>query len=99
MPSGYDEKGKYFTDVVSKVGVAATVQTVMQRIEGVIHVRVNERLKDEIDRNEPFLAMTSAQVFDQDGKLLYTAPFISVRRSQIVWIIPKDERASATGAR
>ena len=93
MATQYDDKGKYFTDIVSKLAVEATVQTVVQKIEGSIHVRVNERITDELDRDEPFLPMTSAKVFDQEGRMQYECEFISIRRSQIVWIIPREERS------
>ena len=92
MATQYDDKGKYFTDIVSKLAIAATVQTVVQKIEGSIHVRLNERITDELDRDEPFLPMTSAKVFDQEGRMQYECDFISIRRSQIVWIIPREER-------
>ena len=92
MATEYDDKGKYFTDIISKTAITATVQTVVQKIEGSIHVRVNERITDELDRDEPFLPMTSAKVFDQAGQMQYECDFISIRRSQIVWIIPQEER-------
>lgn len=92
MVTEYDEKGKVFTEVISKTAIPATVQTVAQKIEGSIHVRTNERITDELDRNEPFLPMTSAKVFDQEGRMQYECDFISIRRSQIVWIIPRRER-------
>ena len=44
MATEYDDKGKYFTDIISKTAITATVQTVVQKIEGSIHVRVNERI-------------------------------------------------------
>jgi uncharacterized protein DUF6812 len=93
MATEYDDKGKYFTDIISKQAIAATVQTVVQKIEGSIHVRLNERITDELDRDEPFLPMTSAKVFDQEGRMQYECDFISIRRSQIVWIIPREERS------
>jgi len=93
MATEYDDKGKYFTDIISKLAIVATVQTVVQKIEGSIHVRLNERITDELDRDEPFLPMTSAKVFDQAGRMQYECDFISIRRSQIVWIIPREERS------
>ena len=93
MATEYDDKGKYFTDIISKLAVVATVQTVVHKIEGSIHVRLNERISDELDRDEPFLHMTSAKVFDQAGRMQYECDFISIRRSQIVWIIQQEERS------
>jgi hypothetical protein len=87
----YDEKGKVFTDVVRKQPLPALVQTTIHAIRGYIHVRPGERVKDELDRNELFLAMTQAQVLSVEGKVLYEAPFIAVRREQILWVIPLEE--------
>ncbi len=88
MAIQYDEKGKFFTDVVPKVPVDAVVQTTSQLIRGKIHVREGERLKDELDRDELFLAMTEASILGADGQVQFEAPFLAVRRSQIVWVLP-----------
>ena len=90
MSIEYDEKGKYFTDIVSKAAVPAIIQTVIHRIEGYIHVRMDERIKNELDRSEPFLAVTDAKIFAADGSLISGAPFMSISRSQIVWVVPND---------
>ncbi len=93
MTIQYDEKGKFFTDIVPKTPVRAVVQTTNQLRRGSIHVREGERLKDELDRDELFLAMTEASVLGADGQVQFQAPFLAVRRSQIVWVLPDaDER-------
>lgn len=94
MSLEFNEKGKYFTDIISKTAVPAIIQTVMHRIEGSVHIRMDERVKDELDRNELFLAVTSAKVFGLDGAVLYEADFMTVSRSQIVWVIPHDDSAN-----
>ena len=94
MSLEFNEKGKYFTDIISKAAVGAIIQTTIQRIEGFIHIRLDSRLKDELDRGESFLAITNAKVFAVDGSLQYEADFLSVARSQIVWVIPNDETSS-----
>jgi hypothetical protein len=91
MSIEFNDKGKYFTDIVSKSAVQAVIQTVTHRIEGSIHVRINERIKGELDRDELFLAVTDAKIFASDGSVLYDAPFMTVARSQIVWVIPSEE--------
>ena len=91
MSIEFNDKGKYFTDIVSKSTVQAVIQTVTHRIEGSIHVRINERIKGELDRDELFLAVTDAKIFASDGSVLYDAPFMTVARSQIVWVIPSEE--------
>lgn len=95
MTIEYDEKGKFFTDIVTKIAVSATVQTTNQLLRGNIHVRQGERLKDELDRNELFLAVTEASILRADGEVLFRAPFLAVHRSQIVWVMPGEEEAKA----
>ena len=98
MTIEYDEKGKIFTDVVSKIAVYATVQTTTHRMRGHIHVRRDQRIIDELDLNENFLALTDVSVLDSDGQLLYQVPFLALRRTQIVWVIPEqkmDEEAES----
>ena len=96
MSIEYDEKGKIFTDVVSKVAVYATVQTTTHMLRGRLHIRRDQRVKDELDREESFLALTEVSVLGADGNALFDAPFLAVRRSHIVWVKPEtrvDEEA------
>jgi len=95
MKFEYDEKGKIYTDVIAKVPVQALVQTSVQLIRGAVHIRQNERVKDELERDEFFLAITDASVLAPDGQsVLHQAPFLAVRRDQIVWIIPLEEEGA-----
>ncbi len=91
MSMEYDEKGKFFTNIVAKVPVRSTIQTTMQLIQGNVHVRKGERLKDELDRDETFLAVTDASVLDVNGKTLFEASFLAVQRAQIIWVRPDQE--------
>jgi hypothetical protein len=84
----FDDKGKIYTDVVPKVAIPAVVQTTTHLIRGNVHVRRDERLKDELDRDELFLAITNASVIGSDGQTLHQARFMAVRRAQIVWVMP-----------
>jgi hypothetical protein len=93
MSLEFNDKGKYFTDIISKVAVPAIIQTVTHRIEGLVHVRLDGRVKDELDRSELFLAVTDAKVFNLEGVVVHEAEFMTVSRSQIVWVIPKDDTA------
>ena len=89
MYTEYDEKGKIFTEVVSKTAIHATVQTTTHQMRGQIHVRRDERVKDELDRDEGFLALTDVTIVDAAGKTLFEVPFIAVKREHIVWVIPE----------
>ena len=86
MTFDYDDKGKIYTDVVSKKAVPAVVQTTKQLIRGNVHVR-----QDELDRDELFLAVTDASVVNLDGQILHQARFMAVRRAQIVWVMPAQD--------
>ncbi len=91
MTIEYDEKGKFYTDVVTKLPVAAVIQTTTHSVRGFIHIRQGERLKNELERDEMFLAVTSAVVHNTgDDKVLFNAPFMAVQRTQIVWIFPVE---------
>jgi hypothetical protein len=91
MSIEYDEKGKIFTDIVSKIAVYATIQTTTHRMRGRIHIRRDQRVKDELDREESFLAFTEVTVFSEDGKVLFEAPFVAIQREHIVWVIPEPK--------
>jgi len=91
MTIEFDEKGKFFTDIVPKVAVHAILQTTDQLVRGKVHVRQGERLKDELDREDLFLAVTDATIHGPDGQVLFQAPFLAVRRSQIIWVLPDQE--------
>jgi len=83
-----DDKGKVFTDVVPKLTIPAMVQTTQHLIHGNLHVRRDERLKDELDRDKLFLAMTDVQIIGADNQVIHETRFLAVRRDQIVWVMP-----------
>ena len=91
MSIEYDEKGKFFTNVIAKIPIHATIQTTMQLIQGNVYVRKGERLKDELDRDEIFLAVTDASVLDVNGKAVFETSFLAVQRAQIIWVRPDEE--------
>ena len=92
MTIEYDEKGKIFTEVISKIPIQATVQTTTHLLRGQLHVRRNQRIKDELDANENFIALTDVSVLGPDGQTLFQAPFMAVRRSHIIWVIPEQDK-------
>lgn len=99
MSIEYDEKGKFFTDVVTKVPIPSIVQTTTHLIRGYVHIRQGDRLKDELENNERFTAITDVTVSDMNGNVVFSGPFLAVHRSQIVWVMPvdKDSEKGAQG--
>lgn len=90
VPEFEDEKGKIFTEVVTKIPIKVMLQTVTHSVRGKIHIRPDERLKAELDRNEPFIAVTDVIVLGADGSVLHRSDFLAVRRDHIVWVLPED---------
>ena len=91
MTIEYDEHGKIFTDIVSKVAVQVTIQTTTHMMRGQMHVRRYKRVKDELDLNESFLPLTDVSVLGTDGQTLFQSGFMAVQRSHIVWVIPEQD--------
>ncbi|MBM3150771.1 MAG: hypothetical protein FJZ96_00970 [Chloroflexi bacterium] len=86
MTLEFDEKGKIFTPVVSKSDLPARIRTATNLVEGRLHIRRDNRLKDELDAPEPFLAVTDATICEPDGRPLFRSDFIAIRRDQVVWV-------------
>ena len=91
MNTRYDEKGKFYTNIIAKEDIEAIIQTDQGRIVGTIHIRPEARLKDEINRSEQFFAVTDAIVYDVSGDELYQCSFMTINRDHIVWIIPNED--------
>jgi hypothetical protein len=91
MSIHYDEKGKFYTDIISKQAVPVLIQTSTNRIRGNIYVRPAERIKDQINREDMFLAVTDAIIFDPAGEELYHSNFLLVNREQLIWMLPEDQ--------
>lgn len=91
MSIHYDDKGKFFTNVVTKDAVPVLIQTTTNRIRGNLYVRPGERIKDQINQEDTFLAITEAILFDLAGEELYRSDFLLVNREYLVWILPEDQ--------
>lgn len=91
MFSQFEEKGKIFTNVVNKKPINVRIQTHEHIILGTVHIRPDNRLKDEINLAETFLAVTDAVVQDLSGNVVFRSNFIAVNRTHIIWLLPTDE--------
>jgi hypothetical protein len=87
----YDDKGKFFTDIISKERVLSHIQTQTYYIRGFVHVRKDERLSDELNLDYRFIAVTNAEIYNPEGEILYTSDFLAVNREHIVWLMPIKE--------
>ena len=67
MSIEYDEKGKYYTNVIQKVPVPCMVQTTTNLIRGLIHVRHDERLKDELENDESKQGLINCRRIRENG--------------------------------
>jgi hypothetical protein len=93
MVTQYDEKGKFFTQVVSKHPVPVTIQTIENRIQGTMHIKPDLRVKDELNGQERFIAVTDAVVYNNRDEEIFRIDFLVVNLDHIVWLVP-DEKSS-----
>lgn len=87
-----DQKGKYYTTHVSKraTHVLACVQGVL--ISGTMHLTLDNRVKDELNSGERFIAITQAQVRElHSGQVLYENDIVILNKDQITWLLPTEE--------
>jgi hypothetical protein len=87
----YDEKGKIFTQVIAKQPVNVSIQTNQQVIQGIIHIRPGMRMKDELNGEERFLAVTDAVILDHDQHEIMRSKFLVVNIEHIIWIMPLED--------
>ncbi|MGD8458228.1 MAG: hypothetical protein PVF83_17770 [Anaerolineales bacterium] len=97
MSTHYDEKGKFFTEIISKKSIPVRIQTKDNRIDGIMHIRRGERFKDELNHSEQFLAITDAVISDNNNAELYQTDFLAVNRNNIVWIFPLNGEDESSG--
>jgi hypothetical protein len=91
MSLHYDEKGKFFTDYISKDAVKVILQTATNRIEGTLYIRTGDRVSDTLNHAEKFIALTDASVFDLAGKKIYEGDFLAVNVDLVIWLKPLEE--------
>lgn len=92
MVQFFDEKGSKFSDVITKISIPATVQTLTHRIQGNLHIREWERLRDALNKEERFVAITEATVFNLKGEAILHTPFLVVNQEHVIWAVPEDHR-------
>jgi hypothetical protein len=87
-----DAKGKYYTRHVSKQSVAVTARVGDSMVQGTVHLAPDNRLKDELNGGETFIAFTNAQVWEVNGaQPLYSTEVLMINKGQIAWIFPREK--------
>lgn len=82
-----DAKGKVFTQRMTKDRLWVTAGVGNLIVRGIVHVKPNTRLKDELNDGEPFIAITDARVTTRTGKKpVYKTAALIVNKTQIAWI-------------
>jgi hypothetical protein len=89
MAIQFDPKGKYFTEVVTKIPRAVIIQTTRGRIRGMVHVHPDHRLLDELNEGQAFLAITEAEIELPEESL--RASFVALNKAELVWVTPVEE--------
>ena len=93
-----DPKGKIFTNVVQKDELPVMIQTITGRIHGHVYLRPDQRLVDEMNGDDHFLAVTNAEVYGPSGEVEHLSRFLTLNKNQVVWIRPDDEAVAPQAA-
>ena len=82
------EKERGFRPQVNTTKYRVIIQTIHNQIRGSLHARENERIKDALNSNELFIAITDVRIFNSDGTAeLRKSEFLAINRSHVIWII------------
>jgi hypothetical protein len=91
MYTQFEEKGKIFTQKITKEQKKVIIQTSKQKIIGTIHIQMDNRLIDELNGSNQFLVITDANIFDSENNVIHQSDFLSINTSQIIWVLPIED--------
>jgi hypothetical protein len=91
MYAAYDDRAKVFTNVITKKPIDVLIQTTQNKIRGKVHIRLEDRFLDEINREKMFIPVTEAIFLDTEGNEIQRTNFLVVNRTQIIWMIPVED--------
>ncbi|NMC83890.1 MAG: hypothetical protein GYA58_01270 [Anaerolineaceae bacterium] len=94
MVTHFDEKGKIYTDIIQKEAVWVTIQLKHAQIHGTLFIRNNQRIKDTLDADEPFLAITDVTITPTDtdsAQAVIKTQFLAVNKANILWIFADSD--------
>lgn len=85
-----DSKGKYYTKIVSTQQLRVIMQMNSgETLQGILHIRPNRRLSDEMNDDSPFLSVTGA-VISRGEQELYRTAYVAINRDRIAWVLPVE---------
>jgi len=88
-------KGKYFTDVVRKTPIRASIRTAHEVIVGTIYVHQKQRTLDALNELDDFLAVTDAEIEAVSDTV--KTDFVAVNKAHIVWVHPVEDAGENRG--
>ena len=91
MVTQFEEKGKIFTQRITKDQREVIIITGTHKITGIIHIHLDLRLIDELNESGHFMAITDAKIMDLNDNVLYKSNFLTINTDQIIWILPVEE--------
>lgn len=95
-----DEKGKVFTPRMSKRTLPVTACIKNHIVQGTLHLKPDNRLKDEMNEAERFIALTNVQVMDAQGiNVLYETGALIVNKDDVAWIFQRDSNSTNSSER
>lgn len=87
-----DERGKYYTERMSKHSIEVLIVTVHGHIRGHVFVLPGQRVKDLLNNSaERFLAVTDATLTQHDKAANQNFRFIAVNKEFIISVVPMNE--------
>jgi len=86
-----DNKGKVFTNIITKKAIKVVIQTLTHRLEGEMHIKPDHRLLDELNNPEDFIALTNVSILNLRQEPICKSSFLSLNKKQIIWIAPEEE--------
>ena len=92
MYTQFEEKGKIFTQKITKDQKEVIIQTTSHKLLGTIHIQMDNRIIDELNETNQFMAITNAKILDQEDNVLYQSEFLSINVNQIIWVLPVEDK-------
>ncbi|MFL5733750.1 MAG: hypothetical protein ACJ78Q_11160 [Chloroflexia bacterium] len=84
-----DERGKFFTERISKGQIDVLITTINGHVRGFIYLSHGQRVKDMLNTgNERFIAVSEATASSNNGSDVMEADLMAVNKDHIVSVVP-----------